>query len=104
LEPISIVLIASIELRLLGPLISITWRLYFDNELSNILKTFMGTLDELKNFNNYFVLKTELFWICMIGFVIHFLLYIISVIGFITITPDYTIFAWVSNFFLVCNK
>jgi len=36
LEPISIVLIASIEFKLLGPLFSITWRFFYDKELSNI--------------------------------------------------------------------
>ncbi|KAL4121055.1 hypothetical protein QTP88_013639 [Uroleucon formosanum] len=94
LEPISIVLIASVELKLLGPLISITWRIYFDNKLSNLLKSFMETLDLLKKFNNEVTLKMKIFCICIIGLIMHFMLYITSVIGF-AMVPNYPLFDWV---------
>jgi len=103
LEPISIVLIASVELKLLAPLISISWRIYFDNKLSNILEKSLNTLNVLKQYNSKVILKTKLFWICIAGFLAHFMLYILSVIGFLHMS-DYPVFAWVSHFFLVCNE
>ncbi|KAF0774108.1 Uncharacterized protein FWK35_00000535 [Aphis craccivora] len=67
MEPISIVLIMSVHLKLLGPVFSIAWRLYFDNEFSNMLKKCMDTLDVLKKCNSEVVLRAKMFWTFMIN-------------------------------------
>jgi len=64
----------------------------------------MNTLDVLKQFNSEVILKAPIFWICIAGLLAHFMLYITSVIGFIFVLLDYSIFDWVNNFFLVCNE
>jgi len=75
LKPTSILLIARLQISLFGPLLSIAWRLYFDNVLSNTLKNFMITLDELKKYKSVVKLKTTIFWICIVGVLLHFMVY-----------------------------
>lgn len=98
MEPISIVLIISVELKLLGPLFSIAWRLYFDNEFSNMLKKCMNTLDVLKKCNSEVVLKAKIFWTCIVFILIHSMSCVAVVLGFSN-TPDYSVLEWVIFFF-----
>jgi len=104
MDPMSIVLIISVEFVTLGPLFSIIWRLYFDNELSNVLKTFADILDVLKKFQSEVILKTTIFWISIVILVMHFMVHVTSNLGFIIINNDYSLFDWVSNLFLVYNE
>lgn len=102
-EPISIVLLVSVELKLLGPLFSITWRFFFDNELSNMLEKFIDILDVLKQFNSEVILKTKIFWIFITGVLVHFMMYITSLMGYYMATPDYSALKWVSILLLVSD-
>jgi len=97
MEPISIVLIMSVHLKLLGPVFSIAWRLYFDNEFSNMLKKCMDTLDVLKKCNSEVVLRAKMFWTFMVFLLIHLMACVVVILGFSN-TPDYSFFRWVIFF------
>jgi len=84
MEPISIVLIISMYLKLVGPIFSTIWKLYVDNFLSTILFKIEKLYDTLLHFNVTVNVKKKLVWLVAIGFFIDFMLYIIVVFMYLT--------------------
>lgn len=95
LEPISIVMIVSVELKLLGPLFSIIWRIFTDNRLLFIMTNFISTHEVLRHLNSEVSVNAVAFRIFIFGLFVHFMIHVLSVIGFVT-TPDYYLTDWVS--------
>jgi len=97
-------MIASVESMLLGALFSITWRLYFENELSNILKIITDTLDVLKNFSTEVKLKKTIFWMSIVGEIMHCLTHLIVTLRFFIKNTEYHFIQWASNLFFMFIK
>ncbi|XP_022181481.1 uncharacterized protein LOC111041510 [Myzus persicae] len=60
-----------------------------------MLEKFIDILDVLKQFNSEVILKTKIFWIFITGVLVHFMMYITSLMGYYMATPDYSALKWV---------
>lgn len=88
-------MIVSVELKLLGPLFSIIWRILTDNRLLFIMKKFISTHEVLNHhLNKDISVNKTIFWKFILGLLVHFMMHVLSVAGFFT-TPDYYLSDWV---------
>lgn len=94
-EPISIVIISSVGIMLLGPIFSILWRLVFDNHLSKFLTKCWNTHEVLRNLNSETKIKFKSFWITVVTVVIHFVIHAIVVNEYHKQIPNISSLQWV---------
>jgi len=77
LEPMSIVMIISMELGIIGQLLTVVWRIYYDKQFSVILIKLEDTYEQLKSMKLIRPLTNGTIYLHFVGFIIYFALHMV---------------------------
>lgn len=103
LEPMSIVMIMSMELKYFGQLISLMWRIFYENHLSKLLTKLEDIHEQLRTLHIFKPMKNNSVWLFGTGVFLHFAIHMIRPIDVIISVNNLSSMNWVNiSFFYIC--